>query len=197
MLDSNPKTSIRCLSEENLKLHNAGHPKEDNNFQVSLILKERAQVAEQEIFRRMFGDANDFEAEQLGVSNEDMAPRHTAFWEALKLYSGSFASSETPMNRFIAMSPANDAQPWIAKEVMEENGIKVGDLETLDLRKLVSELIEESTREDIRESSTGSPRPSSDTLTTTRLKEIRNARREGTRMRKRISVRRRNRKDNL
>lgn len=61
--------------------------------------------------------------------------------DALKLYSGSFASLSTPMDRFITMSPTQDAHPWLAKSAMNEAGIACGDLEALDARRLASEMV--------------------------------------------------------
>ncbi|KAF2732297.1 hypothetical protein EJ04DRAFT_525435 [Polyplosphaeria fusca] len=179
------------LSESNLQLHNAAYSKNDGYFQASLIREEQAVAAEQEMYRRIFGEIDDFSDEDIDLFDGNIALRRAASLEALKLYTGAFASSETPMNRFMTLSPAHDTHPWIARKVMDEAGIGIGDIETLELRQLASEMVDVAeVRDDTREASVGSIRPSSDTLSVSRFKALREAKKEGTRVRKRIGIRR-------
>lgn len=89
-------------------------------------------------YRQIFGDMNEMEDADFDVQDTDMSMRRKASVEALKLYTGALASLEAPMSRFMAMSPAHDTHPWLAKNTMKEAGIVCGDLETLDVRHLVS-----------------------------------------------------------
>src|SRR4051794_27121609 len=61
---------------------------------------------------------------------------------SLKLYIPTITSQDSPMCRFMAMSPTQDAHAWMAKRAMEESGIGYGDLEALDLRMLASEMVD-------------------------------------------------------
>ncbi|KAF2186149.1 hypothetical protein K469DRAFT_706808 [Zopfia rhizophila CBS 207.26] len=193
MQETKPTTSVTRLSEENLRLHNAAYPKDDGYFQVNLIREERARAFEQEMYRQVFGDIDGLEDADFNIEDGDIALRRTASLDALRLYHGSFASSQTPMNRFMTLSPAHDTHPWLARNAMDEAGIGHGDLETLDLRKLASEMVNsEEPPNTTQEASMGSLQPSSDTLSISRFKEIRNARKEGPRTRKRIGIRKHN-----
>lgn len=96
------------------------------------------------------------------------------------------------MGRFVAMSPTSDTHSWMAKQTMEESGVGYGEMEALDLRTLMSELVNDQTdisMEDTAEATAGSPCPSSDTLSMRRLKEWRKAR-KGPRVRRHIGMRR-------
>lgn len=195
------------LSEENLRIHNSACPKVGNRacskleltrnekadgyYQINLIRQERAAAREQETFRQMFehredGDDADFDPDEAAVEI-----RREESLEALRLYKGPLASSESPMGRFLAMGPTHDSQAWMAKATMEESGVDCGDLEALDLRKLASEMMEDGPAgqpEGTRQATTGSLQASSDTLTAQLQNDRR--RRETTRIRKRIVMRR-------
>ena len=135
-------------------------------------------------------DMEDMEDADFDLQDGNVTLRRQASLDALKLYSGAFASSETPMNRFMAMSPSHDTHAWMARSVMDESGMGLGDLESVDLRKLASEMVNlgEQPR-GTREANAGSPRPSSDTLSWSRFNEVKNARKEAARPRKRIGNR--------
>jgi hypothetical protein len=200
--------SVVPLSEENLRIHDAACPKvssyaarrifdltsplqNDRYFQINLILGERAMAGEQAIFQQMSGQLKELEDTDHEAMHEDGDMQRKASLDALKLYTGAVASSETPMGRFVAMSPTHDTHPWMARRAMEETGIGYGDLETLDLRKLASDMLKADVDvglDDTRDATAGSPRPSSDTLSIPRLRAMRSAR-EGPRVRKRVGMR--------
>jgi hypothetical protein len=54
-------------------------------------------AAEREIYRTMFGEIDDLSDDYFELSEGVAALRKAASFEALKLYTGAFASSETPM----------------------------------------------------------------------------------------------------
>lgn len=154
-----------------------------------MIRDERAQVVEQQMYREVFGVIEELEdaASHFGDSYMSL---HTGFDEVLELYHGHFASSASPMGRFTTISPANDSHPWLAREAMEEAGVGYGDLETIEVRKLASELVAaegESMRIRVNE---GSPQPSSDTLSISELRKVRTTK-KGPRVRKPIMLRKR------
>jgi len=145
---------------------------------------------EQERYRHIFGDAEEWEDVDLGIPNPE-ATLEAASRDSLRLYHGHFASSATPMNRFMTISPANDTHPWLARDAMEEAGVNYGDLETMEVRQLASELM--ATEEIRTHTRAGSPRPSSDTLSVSRFREMRKAKKRP-RVRKSIVVRKRDTK---
>ncbi|KAF2119233.1 hypothetical protein BDV96DRAFT_595982 [Lophiotrema nucula] len=185
------------LSEDNLRAHNATFPKEQGQFQINLIREERALAAEEESYRCMFGDLDELEDADSEALIGGTAMQKKSASEVLKLYVGRPACSETPMSRFMTMSPAQDAQPWTSKEVMHEVGIGLGDLETLDLRKLATEIAGNGEPDNgVREASVGSPRPSSDTLSVSQLRDIRKVHRQDVaRQEQQTRLRRRSRQD--
>ncbi|KAF1950625.1 hypothetical protein CC80DRAFT_496694 [Byssothecium circinans] len=126
----------------------------------------------------------------------NLAARREASLEALKLYSGSFASLCTPMDRFIASTPTQDVQPWLARHVSNDSAIARRDCwETLDATQLASELNANVEMDEVQEVCPGSPRPSSDTLSVTRSLGSRNDGKEhgGARNRRKLRVRRQRR----
>jgi hypothetical protein len=158
---------------------------------VNLIREERAMAAEMELYRQAFGDLDDIEDTKLSDAMKEIEATGA---NTLALYAAPFASSEAPMKRFLAMGPTQDAHPWMAKAAMEEAGVSHGDLEALDLRRLASEIVDvRASEKDELEDGVGTPRPSSDTLSVSRFRELRQARRvekaAGTRVRKAIGVR--------
>lgn len=128
----------------------------------------------------MLEPVGDLEDGDLDMGDSEQATRRKASLDALKLYSGSFASCETPMSRFTTVSPAHDTHPWLAKHVMEESGIASGDLEALEIRKLASDMAAyvEPLEDDSQEASLGSPHASSDTLSVSKFMGARTRRRK-------------------
>ncbi|ORY14079.1 hypothetical protein BCR34DRAFT_599489 [Clohesyomyces aquaticus] len=190
MVKQKPMPFSSRLSEENMRIHDAAFPKSDGYFQVNLIREEQAWESEQEAYRLIFGDIGDLEDADFDMRDGEISLRRVASLEALKLYSGSFASCATPMSRFLTMSTTHDTHPWLARDAMNESGINHGDLETLELRKLASEMMtSEEAHKDTGAASMGSPRASSDTLSASRFREVRAARREGARTSQSVRVR--------
>ncbi|KAF2271764.1 uncharacterized protein EI97DRAFT_462559 [Westerdykella ornata] len=210
-MDGTPRRAR--LSEENLRMHNAAclsvsileigrdlvkltaGNQESNGYQISLIQQERALLYERESFAHCteFSAGKEPKAVKTEIEsrNEESQQRQRSL-DALKLYTGVVPSSESPMSRFMAMSPTNDTHSWMAKQVMEESGIGYGELEALELRKLASELVDNqanSPPEDTMQATVGSPCPSSDTLSMRQLIEWREAR-KGARVRRHIGMRR-------
>ncbi|KAF2647574.1 hypothetical protein K491DRAFT_685416 [Lophiostoma macrostomum CBS 122681] len=209
MLGHESAKSAMALSEENLKMHNAAYPKvsalcgqtywrllithwkNDGYFQVNLIREERAMATEMALYRQVFGDQEEVEDAK---PSDAMRNIGDSYANTLALYTAPFASSEAPMSRFLSMGPTQDAHPWMAKATMEESGVSHGDLEALDLRRLASEMVDvKSAAKDEAQGSGGTPRPSSDTLSVSRFRELTQIRRAGktvgTRMKKKIGVR--------
>ncbi|KAF2871650.1 hypothetical protein BDV95DRAFT_594723 [Massariosphaeria phaeospora] len=185
MLEKTRATFSMQLSEENLRIHNARPSKDDGEFQINLIQEERARVLELEMFRGRGGSVGELDT---NVVDEQRAS------EALKLYSSHLPSAESPMDRFTTMGPTQDPQPWMAQEVMDEAGIGYGDLETLHLRKLVSELAASGLCPGpSQKASMGSLLSSSDTLPVAQAHEIPGTGTEGARVRERTGLRGHNR----
>lgn len=93
------------------------------------------------------------------------------------------------MKRFMTVSPANDTQPWMAKDTMDSSGIESGDMGTIDLRRLAAEFVvpDDKLAKDVQE---GSPFSSSPTLSAQAYKIKRS--KEGVRVRKDTRLRRKN-----
>ncbi|KAF2793477.1 hypothetical protein K505DRAFT_375323 [Melanomma pulvis-pyrius CBS 109.77] len=175
-----PMTAMAHLSEENLRIHNAACPDSGTYSQARLIREDISWTAEHESYRQIFGHFDDSEDGYSNMHDGDIALRRAASLDALKVYAGAFTPLEV------------DPYAQMAKEALDESHSRFGDLERQDLGQLVSELAHlEVTREDTRESSMGSPRPSSDTLSVSRHTEIRRARKERAENRKRMDARRR------
>jgi len=144
------------------------------------------------MYREAFGAIEELEDAELNFRDSYIGLQSGSD-EVLELYHGHFASSATPMSRFTTISPANDTHPWLARDALEEAGIGYGDLETIEVRQLASELMAaEESITDGRDSE-GSPRPSSDTLSITQLRKMR-SKKKGPRVRKRIMIRKRDTK---
>jgi hypothetical protein len=175
----------------------------DGFFQVNLIRQEQARANELAAYRQMFGDG-DVEREGAELDQE-VATRQAAMQDVMRLYSGGFASLETPMNRFLAVSPANDTHPWLAKTFMEDTGIEPGSLEDMDVRRIASEMVDlDRSRPSGLSEREGSPRPSSDTLSVRGMLAIRErerrrdgTRRDGTRVHRRILMRKQKHKERV
>ncbi|KAF2203172.1 hypothetical protein GQ43DRAFT_470235 [Delitschia confertaspora ATCC 74209] len=169
----------------------------DGYFQANLIREERAQAAEQEEYRNVFARAEHLGDMHVDFVHPDMT-QMPAPHDALGLYRGPFASSATPMDRFLCMSSTHDAHPWMAKRAMGRTGVEYGDLERIEVRKLAFELIAAEERSDnTQETGPGSPQAPSDILSTSLLYEIKKAKRatKGVRIHKRIGVRKRETKE--
>ena len=121
----------------------------------------------------------------------DMTARRKASLEALKLYTGNLASLSTPMDRLIA----SQAEPHCKAGHTLDDALAWRDVETLDAKRLASELETEARESD--EMSVGSLRPSSDTLSLSRerlmesMEPMKDRRERGTRNWRRLRMRRR------
>lgn len=166
-----------------------------------MIRKERASLVERETYRQLFGDPKDLEDADFNLEVGDVPCQALAAGDVIKLYPGTLPSTDTPMARFMAMSPTHDAHPWLAKSAMEQSRIKIGDLESLDIRRFASELVRADCDAEIaQEGRIGSPLPSSETLSASLLREIRSKRKAkagaraggaaGARVRRRIAMKR-------
>jgi hypothetical protein len=149
---------------------------------VNLIQQDLPHSLDESSHGQVFGDMDDdWEDEDFNIYSEEISVQRAASLEALKVYAGAFTSSKS------------DLCAGTAKEMLDDN-IRFGDLDRLDMGQLASEMVNiEVTLDDTQGSSIGSPSPcpSSDTLSVSRNREIICARKEGTKNRKRIGVRRR------
>lgn len=178
---------MRCETQDLIKV-----VKVDGYYQINLIREERALAKERETFQQIFKHREDIDDADFDPAEAGIEIRREVSLEPLKLYKGPFASLESPMGRFVAMGPTHDTHAWMAKATMEETGVDCGDVEALGLRKLASEMIDDSpagVAEDSQEATAGSPQASSDTLTIAQLRDERR-KRETPRIRKRIGMRR-------
>ncbi|KAF2683027.1 hypothetical protein K458DRAFT_419249 [Lentithecium fluviatile CBS 122367] len=166
-----PAERITKLSEANLRIHTAAC--QNNKCSVAdLIPAEDLRAAKHDTYRQRFGDYDKLSDEDFSQNEVNLAARREASFDALKLYSGSFASPYTPMDRFIAASPTQEPHPWLARTALENVGVASGDSEEVDVQRLASEMtLVDPEPEGGPEAEIGSPRPSSDTYSLARCRE--------------------------
>jgi hypothetical protein len=102
------------------------------------------------------------------LASEEIETQPPQSTNGMKLYEGPESSSETPWGRFMFASPVIDAQPWMAREMMNNSGIGCGDLESLEMRRLAKDFIVADDREDKTD---GSLRSSSPTLSLSEINQ--------------------------
>ena len=130
-------------------------------------------------YRQLFSEFDDMDAADSDSDMHEgyMALRRKASLDALRVYTGALAP-------FGADSGS--------RELLDERGFGWGDPERLDLGQLASEMVRiEVTLNGKRESSVGSPSPSSDTLSVAPYRAVRSTKREGTKHRRRVGMKRR------
>ncbi|PVH92581.1 hypothetical protein DM02DRAFT_619845 [Periconia macrospinosa] len=137
------------LSEMNLRIHTNTYPQ--NKPSVVPRMDRNGPPTYQTLVADLDGLSDSDESSSEECSRKLAASRKASL-DALKLYSGCFDFSYTPMERFCASSP-------------------VGDVESLDasLVALEMRMITEPGCENV---CPGSPRPSSDTLSVSRYQEL-------------------------
>lgn len=166
-------------------------------FRVSFMGSEReAQAEKHEGYRELFGGVDGLYDEDFPMPDAEMAARRKASIDALSLYSGAVPTLTTPMERFMAMTPTQDAHPWLARNTISASGMPASDLEALDASRLASEMASTEAgtgAEEGQMARAGSPRPSSDTLSVTRYLETRKERKDhsGARNRRKPRMRKR------
>ncbi|KAF2005966.1 hypothetical protein P154DRAFT_530258 [Amniculicola lignicola CBS 123094] len=183
------------LTAENLKAHELSCPNTNECFHVRLIQAERASVAERAMHQALFGNVAK-EDESLEAGSEDLARCIEKSLNPLKLYTGTYSSSEMPLNRFLAISPSQDPHPWLAKTTLDECGISAGNLEAVHVRQTATQMVvDNDLGTQSSPESMGTPRPSSDALpdapSVSALREMRAMRKDRARVRKRVGFRRR------
>jgi hypothetical protein len=145
--------------------------KDNRYYQVNAIKQEQARVSTQKTYRRIFGDLDDLDAADLEAEKVELMTRRAAVKQVLELYTGSLCSLQTPMSRFMTMSPTHDTHLWMANDVLEQAGIGFGDLEALEIRKFAAEIMSlETPAGESQDANVGSPRPDSDTLSVSRCR---------------------------
>ncbi|KAF2634425.1 hypothetical protein P280DRAFT_258704 [Massarina eburnea CBS 473.64] len=196
---------MKALSEKNLRIHTSGL----SNTNANTAQDEKARTTQQDTV-----DIDSLSDTDFSPQDADLAARREASLDALKLYTGSFVSLCTPMERFMASSTTEDVKPFLAKHAPHDSGVAFGDAapgavargnhwETLDATKTASDLHGTTTNAETRDICPGSPRPSSDTLSLSRYQtmylESKTDRKEngGTRSRRKLRMRRRNTVDRM
>jgi hypothetical protein len=121
-------------------------------------------AVEHETYRQLFGNYDHLSDEDFAAQEMDVSGRREASFDALKLYSGVFASLCTPMDRFVADSPTQDTHRWLARTRMDDEVVATGDDDELDMCEFASNMARvDPVPEDIKDAAMGSPRASSET----------------------------------
>ncbi|KAF2817469.1 uncharacterized protein BDZ99DRAFT_493278 [Mytilinidion resinicola] len=156
------KRKLLVLSEDTLERHNKCYRKTNEAFGKSAIRQEGALAYEEEMYHLHYGKkvVALHDGFVPGPDKRSMPPPSPPSANNMNIYSAT-PSSETPMRRFMFPSTAHDAQPWLARGMLEDSGIGCGDLDSLELRRLAGQVIVPDENGDETE---GSLCPSSPTL---------------------------------